>query len=256
MNAIVDTEYVPSDVLQLKGMRTNRKIAVIAGALFIGAMVATLLGSVVTGPLLSAPDSLIILSANGSRVIVGALLTFIAAATSASIAISFYPILKNYNQSLALGAVGFRLIEAVFYSVGALCLLLLFTLSQEVIDGGGQSASYYQTLSNLLLTARDLAGFVLGPLNFCLGALMYYYVFYQSKLIPRWLSIWGFIAIVLLFAAVLLTMFDGEPFSISGRLTLLAFPLALQEIVLGVWLIVKGFNVSAILSQSASTDIN
>jgi hypothetical protein len=227
-------------------MNTNRKFAIIAGELFIIAMVASLLGTAFTGPLLGAPDYLIKISANGSRVVVGALFAFIAAATSASIAISLYPLLKKYNEVLALGAVAFRLIEAVFYIVDVICLLSLLTLSQEFVNAGGQSASYFQTFGHLLLTARDLAGFVFGAIAFCLGALMYYSVFYQSKLIPRWLSVWGLIATVLLLSAVLLTLFDGEPFSISGGLIILALPIAVQEMVLAVWLIVKGFNPSAI----------
>jgi hypothetical protein len=187
---------------------------------------------------------------------VGALLSFIAAAASSSIAISLYPILKKYNNGLALGAVGFRLIEGVFYMAGAICLLLLFTLSQEFVGVGGQGASYFQTLGSLLLTTRDLAGFVFAVFAFCLGALMYYYVFYQSKLVPRWLSVWGLLAIVSLLSAALLTMFGGEPFSISGNLIFLALPIASQELVLAVWLIVKGFSPSIVAAGADKVYMN
>jgi hypothetical protein len=179
----------------------------------------------------------------------GALFSFIAAAISASIAISLYPILKRYNESLALGAVGFRIIEAVFYIVGIFCLLSLFVLSQEFVNTGGQSISYFQTLGSLLLAASDISGFVLGAISFSIGALMYYYVFYRSKLIPRWLSGWGLIGAVLTILASVLTVVDGQPFSISGMLMLLAAPIAVQEMVLAVWLIVKGFNPSVIASE-------
>jgi hypothetical protein len=237
-------------------MNTNRKTAIVAGALFIIATVASLMGSGFTGSVLGASDYLTRISANGNLIMVGALLSFIAAAASSGIAISLYPVLRKYNEGLALGSVGFRLIEAVFYIVGALCLVSLFTVSQEFVSAGGQGASYFQTLSHLLLTLNDLAGFVFGVLAFCVGALMYYFVFYQSKLIPRWLSVWGIIALVLLLAAVLLTLFDGEPFSISGNLVFLALPIALQEMVLAVWLIVKGFNPSAFVSRSDKVDMN
>jgi len=105
-----------------------------------------------------------------------------------------------------------------------------------------------------LLTTRDSAGFIFAVIAFCLGALMYYAVFYRSKLIPRWLSVWGLIAIVLLLSAVFITLFDGDPYSISGTLIWLALPIALQEMVLAVWLIVNGFNPSAIASLSAKTE--
>jgi hypothetical protein len=228
-------------------MNTERKIAIVAGALFIIATAASLIGSAFTGSVLGALDSLAGIPANGNPIMVGALLSFIAAATSAGIAIALYPVLKKYNEGLALGSVGFRLIEAVFYIIALMCPVVLFTLSQ-VVNAEGQTT--FQTVRPVLFIVHDLAGFVFGVFAFCIGALMYYYILYRTNLIPRWLSVWGIVAIVTLFAAALLTMFDGEPFSISGNLIYLALPIALQEMVLAVWLIVKGFNPSAITSVS------
>src|SRR5574337_710551 len=122
-------------------MNTERKIAIVSGILFIVATAASLLGTSFTGSILDAPDYLSRISSNENRVMVGALLPFIAAAASSSIAISLYPLLKKYNEGLALGAVGFRLIEGVFYIVGAVCLLPLFTLSRQFVNAGGQGAS-------------------------------------------------------------------------------------------------------------------
>ena len=229
-------------------MNKNRGTAIIAGALFIIATVSSLLASGLTGSILTAPDYLVRISANGNQILVVALLEFIAAAGSASIAISLYPILRKYNEALALGAIGFRIMEGVFYIVGVLCLLLLLTLSNEFVKAGAPAASYFQTLGTLILAARDRAGFVLGVIAFCLGALMYYYVFYRSKLIPRWLSGWGLIGVVLLLSEALLTMFSGKPFSTSGITILMVIPIAVQEMVLAVWLIVKGFDPYAIAS--------
>jgi hypothetical protein len=225
-------------------MNTDRKIAIIAGVLLIAATAASLLGNGLTGSMLAAPDYLVRVSSSGSRVMVGALLSFLAAAGSVGIAIALYPVLKRYDEGLALGAVGFRLIEAVFYIVGALCLLSLLTVSHQFVRAGDQGAAYFQNVGHLLLTTRDSAGFVFAVIAFCLGALMYYAVFYRTKLVPRWLSVWGLIAIVLLLSAVFITLFDGEPYSISGKLIWLALPIALQEIALAIWLIMKGFNPS------------
>src|SRR5271157_5654155 len=109
-------------------MNTYKKTAIIAGILFIIATAAALLSTPFLGPI-NASNYLISVSANGSQVTAGALLAFIAAAASAGIAISLYPVLRKYHVGLALGAVGFRLIEAVFYIVGVIGLLLLLTLS-------------------------------------------------------------------------------------------------------------------------------
>lgn len=234
-------------------MKTERKTAVIVGVLFIAATTASLLGNALTGSILAAPDYLAGVAANGNQVIIGALLTFLAAAGSAGIALALYPVLKKQNAGLAIGAVGFRLIEGVFYIVDALCLAALVVVSQHAMSASGQNISTLQTIGELLLAIGDLGGFVFAVFAFILGGMMYYVIFYQTKLVPHWLSIWGMIALVLLLAAVLLTLFDGEPYSVSGDLIYLALPIALQEMVLAVWLIVKGFNSSVAASGSAKT---
>jgi hypothetical protein len=235
-------------------MNTNKKTAIIVGVLFITATVASVTGTAFTGSILDAPDYLVKISANENRVIVGALLAFIAAAASASIAIFLYPVLKKYNEGLALGSVGFRLIEGVFYIVAAIGLLSLLTLSQEFVKAGAPDTSYFQTLGALILAVRDSAGFVFGVIAFCLGALMYYYVFYQSKLIPRWLSGWGLVGATLCMVAGVLVMFRLI-IPVSTIHIVLNLPIAVQEMVLAVWLIVKGFNSSAIASLSAKTEL-
>lgn len=226
-------------------MNAMQKTAKVAGVLFILATAAGLAGSGVLGSALDAPDFLSRISIQGNRVLVSALLSFIAACGSAGIAIALYPVLRRFNEGLALGSVGFRLIEAVFYTVGTLCLLSIFALSQETAGVSGDAAIYVEALARLLRTAKDLAGFVLGVMAFCIGGSLYYVVFYRIRLIPRWLSVWGLVALVLLFSAVLITLFDGAPYSVSGSLVFLAFPIALQEMVLAVWLIARGFDPAA-----------
>jgi len=233
-------------------MNTNKKTARIAGVLFIIATVASLLSLPFIAPI-KASNYLIDVSANGNQVIIGALFLFIAAAASAGIAISLYPILKKYNQGLALGAVGFRIIEGMLGIVGVICLLLLTTLSQEFVKAGAPDSSYFQTSGVLIVAGRDWMGNVAGLLAFGLGALMYYYIFFQTKLVPRWLSGWGLIGIILIIVTSMLVMFRVIG-PMSTTQVVLAVPIAVQEMVLAVWLIVKGFNSSAIASLSAKTE--
>ena len=234
-------------------MNLYRKNAIIAGILFLAAIVVPLLSMPFTR-YINAPDYLVNVAANTNQVVTGAIVELIYAFTCTSIAIWLYPVLRKQNESLAIGAVGFRLIEGIFYIVGIVGLLSLVTLSQEFVKAGAPDASYFQSLGALILAAREWAG-VLGSAAFILGALMYYYVFYRSKLIPRWLSAWGLIGVPFWIAAELLRMFGIiEPFSTNA--ILLDLPIAVNEVVLAVWLIVKGFNTSAIDSLSAKTDIN
>ncbi len=227
-------------------MNSNKKIARITGVLFIIATAASLLGSGLTGSIVGAPDYLVQIAANKNLIVLGAILTFVAAAGSAGIAISLYPVLRKHNEGLALGSVGFRLVEGVFYIVSALGLLSLLSLSQEYAGAGPQAVPTFQVLGTLILEVRVWAGFVLGVIAFCLGAAMYYYVMYRSRLIPRWLSVWGLVALALVLSMALLIAFGERISGPSGMQVLLFLPILMQEMVLAVWLIVKGFNSPAI----------
>ncbi|UCF70796.1 MAG: DUF4386 domain-containing protein, partial [candidate division WOR-3 bacterium] len=145
--------------------------------------------------------------------------------------------------------VGFRIVEAVFVFVGTLSLLSLLTLSQAFVRVGVPDVSSFQTIGTLLLAMRHWANNGIVLIAFCLGALLYYCVFYQSKLIPRWLSGWGFLGAALSLAVTLFSLFNPG-FVVSWIHTLLNAPIALQEMVFAVWLIAKGFSSSAIASQS------
>ncbi|OFW56062.1 MAG: hypothetical protein A2133_12450 [Actinobacteria bacterium RBG_16_64_13] len=109
---------------------THLGTARIAGALFIIATAATLLSLAFLGSV-GSPEYLTKIAENEGQVALGVLFRLIAAFASAAIAISLYPVLRRYRQGLALGAVGFRVIEGVFYALGTVSVLLLLTLSQE-----------------------------------------------------------------------------------------------------------------------------
>jgi hypothetical protein len=235
-------------------MNTNRKTAISVGVLFIIASVLGVLGRSFSQPILDAPDYLIKISANENQVIIGGLLSLLAAFASAGIAIGLYPVLKKHHEALALGSVGLRVMEGMLYIVGVVGLLSILTLSQEYVKAGASNASLFQASGTSLLAVRDWAG-KLSIIAFTLGALMYYYVFYQSKLIPRWLSGWGFLGAALSLAAALLAI-SGQIIYFSTVFILLQVPIGVQEMVLAVWLIVKGFNPSAIASLSAKTATN
>jgi len=229
-------------------MDSNRKTAIVVGVLFIIATVASILSLPFLEPM-KATNYLVSVSANGDQVTTGALLLFIGAAAAVGIAISLYPVLRKYNEGLALGAVGFRLIEGVFYIVAVMGLLLLLTLSQEFVKAGAPDSSYFQTLGVLLVAGYRWVGNVGSLLAFSIGALLYYYIFYQTRLVPRWLSGWGLVAIILTMVSGLLVMF-GLIGPMSTGQVVLNLPIAPQEMVLAVWLIVKGFNPSVIASKS------
>jgi hypothetical protein len=225
-------------------MFSDRMTAIIAGVLWIIATAAYSLAVLILSPILTAPDYLISVSANETQVLIAMLLELTDAAAVAGIAIMLFPIIKRHNEALGLGYVGARIIESVTVIVSVIFMLSLINVSQEFISAGASDASYFQALGTLLLAARDWTNLIGINFVFGLGALIIYYLLYQSKLVPRFISVWGLIGATLLFVAGLLMMSGLIP-PLSVVDTVLSIPIAVQEMVLAVWLIVKGFNSSA-----------
>ncbi len=226
-------------------MDSYRKTAIIVGVLFITATVTSILGGSLIASVIDSPDDFLNVSANENQIILGCLLVLVDALSVIFIAILMFPILKKRNEGLALGYVGLRIFEAVIFIVGVISILSLLTLSQEYV-AGALDASYFQALGTLLLGVYDWA-WLLGPLIFfALSTLPFYYLLYKSKLVPQWLSGWGLIGGTLLLVSGLLAMFGLD--TASTILMFLALPIAVNEMVLAVWLIVKGFNTSKVKS--------
>jgi hypothetical protein len=234
-------------------MNADHRIARIVGVLYIIGTVAGVLSVVFAGSILDDPDYLVKVSTNENRIITGALLVLTMGFALAMVPVLMFPILKKQNEVLALGYVVFRgALEAVTYIALIIVWLFLLTVSKEYVKAGTPDASYFQTLGASLLDTGDWISQIMA-IPFCLGALMFYFLLYQTRLIPRWLSGWGLLAAIPYLASVFLAMFAIiEPDSTTQ--TVLMFPLAVQEMVMAVWLIVKGFNSSAIASGLANSE--
>ena len=177
-------------------MESDRKIAIIAGVLFIIYTSVDILSFLFLGPV-TAPNYLVSVSENAGLVGTGALLLLIGGACASGIAISLYPVLKKFNGGLAFGAVGFRISEGVLRFVAVCALLLLITLSQQFVKAGAPDSSYFQTLGILLYAGNRWVSNVGSLLAFSIGCLLYYIIFYRTKLVPRWISVWGLVAAIL-----------------------------------------------------------
>ena len=217
-------------------MSGDRRSAVWIGVLYIIGTVALVLSWIVTAAVLTGPASLAQVAAQPNQVAIGALLVLLAGFALAMIPVVFWPVGKRYNETLAMGYVVFRgALETVIYMVGALGWLLLIPLSTQ--PGAAP-------LAGLVRTADPVIWEQVGVIPFAVGALMFSVLLYQSRLVPRWLSTWGLVGAVLYIVPAL-----GSMFGLS--LGVLMGPLALQEMVMAVWLIAKGFNPTAIAVEPA-----
>jgi len=221
-------------------MNTNKKTAVVVGMLFLIAMVSSLVGGGMIEPALNNPGGLQNLPAHQTQLVSGVLLELVNAIAVVGIAVLLFPILRKYSEVLALGYVSFRIIEVVMQVISDVIPLSLMTASQEYLANGVPEAASFQTNGAVWIAARaQLMSTMLG-LFFSLGAFVLYVVLFQTRLVPRWLSVWGFIGAVLILSLNMMGTF-GISFN-AGMI--LALPIILNEIVLGIWLIVKGFNSS------------
>jgi hypothetical protein len=216
-------------------MRSRGVHATTAGMLFIAATASSLIATALLGSLLKGPGVLATVALHQNRLLAAALFQLLAAFTSAAIAVTLYPVLRQHAAGMALGAVGFRFIEGVFYALSAAGTLILVSLSGQLTAGASAHAP-----ADLVRDLRDAAGTV-GVLAFCTGAMLYYLIFYRSQLIPRWLSVWGLAGTVLCLIAGLLVLFQSIAV-LSSTQVVLSLPIGVQEMVLAVWLIVKGFS--------------
>ena len=239
-------------------MNANRKTAAVVGVLFIIGTVSGVLAGVFNAPIRAGSTYPLNISASETQWIIGTLLVLLMGLSLAMVPVMLYPIFKKHNEVLAFGAVLFRgVFEAVGETLLVISMFLLLTVSEIYGKTGAADASIFQTLGSMIIAAGHWIQMIDG-IVFSVGTLMIFALFYQTRLIPRWLSGWGFIGAVLYFIAEIVSMFSPLHTSpdIGVGIGLLLVPTAIQEMVFAVWIIVKGFNQSAIASRPVKTATN
>jgi len=221
----------------MKRTNSGRRSAVLTGVLLLAGLVTGVFSVV---PVIDGTDYLVKASANENQVLAGAFFQLLMVVAYVGIPIVMYPILSKHNKGLALGSAAFGIIAGVFIMIGVIILLLLLTLSLEFAKAGTMDSSNFQTLGELLREGRNLVNHVATTLAFVLAMFLFTCIFYQTKLVPRWLSVSGLIGSTLSILASLLFMirFIG----LDATYMMLNMPIAFQQLVLAIWLIFKGFN--------------
>ncbi|MDP3467777.1 MAG: DUF4386 domain-containing protein [Daejeonella sp.] len=221
---------------------TSQKDAITTGAFFITATVAAIIGISLYDPILNDSNTLSAASANSNQIELGALFELILAFANIGTGIMLFPFLRRYSESWGLAYACFRLLEVVFILIGIISLLSIVKLSQEY---SGTELAALQSAAKTLKTIHSWS-FILGP-HFMLGinTFIYSYIFYQSGLVPRRLSILGLFAAVLILIAAVQEILGFMP-HFSAQIIPYAFPIAIYEMILAVWLIRKGFNLEMI----------
>jgi hypothetical protein len=187
----------------------------------------------------SISDILVNISKNLTRMRISTLVALINCLAIILLGSMFYIVFMDEYKIIALVALGCFLAEGITLAVSKIGAYSLIPLGQEFVNAGAPESSYYQTLGNFLYYGVDRRGYDIHMLFFCLGAILWYYLLYISNVIPRALSLWGLVAVCLLTIPILLELFERDLFPAAG---ILALPYLPFELVLGIWLIIKGFN--------------
>ena len=231
-------------------MNTFRTTARVVGILYVAGLVIGIGGMVLIQSILGAPDHLSAVSASSMLLAIGALLWLMPAAGDAAHGVLMFPILKQQqSERIAIGYLGFRIVNAVFVAVMVLFILLQIPLASEYIKAAGSDASFLQALSSVFMQGQ-LYAYNFGMAFVGIASLMLCYTLYRAKLVPRILAVWGLVGYAIILCGSVLEVLG------FNLLTIHAIPGGLWEIFIGVWLIAKGFNPSAFASESAQADVN
>ena len=218
-------------------MFTYKTIARIVGVLFIVASVTAIVGGSLMLPL-SEPDFLAATAAAEGQIVSGFLLELVLVISVVAIAAFCYPVLKRQNDGVALGYLGARTVEGILLLAAAVSGLVALSLGRSftTADAG------VEPLADTIVATREWTYLIGSLVMLGVSALILNSLLYRSRLVPAWLSLWGLIAGVLIAGRGLVEMYGIE---LSGLTQgLLAGPIAIQEMVLALWLLVKGFDIS------------
>ena len=219
------------------------------GAMYLAGFVVGIGGSGLIQSILGAPDHLATLPANSMLLAFAAVLWLMAVAWDAAHGVLMFPILKQHSERVAVGYLGFRIMDALFIAIMVLFILIQIPIGSEYLSAGASDASYLQALSAVFMQAQ-LDAYNIAMITLGISGLILCYSFYKSKLVPRLLSVWGLVGYATILCGSVLEVLGFDLLSIH------TIPGGLWEVFIGVWLIAKGFDPSAFVSDSDKTDIN
>jgi hypothetical protein len=223
-------------VKRAAGAISDRRAATLIGVLFIIGTAAGVTSGVIMPSFAAGTDLLAQIAAHRTVTIAGALLILTMGLALSTIPAVFYPVGRRFSEALSMGYVIFRgALEGAIYILSVFIWLVLVVLSAQPAAAAPAAIA--------LQAGLRVIWEQLTAIPFAIGGLMFFSVLYRARLVPRWLSIWGLSGAVLYLAAPLARMAGLD-------LDFLMFPLALQEMVLAVWLIAKGFSPGASASES------
>ena len=232
-------------------LTTNRNTARWVGALFLISYAGVFIGNAISSAVIDKADYLFTAYPDRGQVTAGVVIELFNDIAVVGIAVLLYPLLRRFSEGVALWYVGLRVLEAAFLMMAKVSTLSIIDLSEDFLAGGAVDEALYDGLGTLALASRDAAG-QMGVYAFLVGGVALYYLLLRSELVPRFISIWGLLAIASLATANLFAVPDlTQSFELAMVLYL---PIVANELFLAGWLLVKGFSTKPVDVQSEGRD--
>lgn len=229
-------------------MKPYRTTAIVVGVVYLLGFVVGIGGEILFQSILGAPNYLSTISANSMTVAIGAVLWLMAVIGDAAHGVLMFPLLKPHSERIAVGYLAARIMDALFIAIMVLFILLQIPLGAAYLKAATADVAYLQTLGTLFKHGQHYA-YQMGMSTLGVSGLMLCYTLYKARLLPRWLAGWGLVGYAIIFCGMLSEIM-GSGLGLASSL-----PGGLWEIFVGVWLIVKGFSSSAVVVESAKTEI-
>lgn len=229
-------------------IKITRRHAILIGLLLIVSSVTAVASQLILDPLLQSPNFLGRISEQLTPFTVGILLELIYAITAFSIAAAFYVILKESNQSIAVTYLGFRSIEATLSLGASICFLSLLTLCQFCVGIDIPPGTDFYSLGIILIAMHDWAWFTMLIIFYISGFILNTLLLLKKLVAPS-IAVLGLVGALLGLTGCLLQLF-GVILDKSGLASLFFLPFSIQEIILAIYLIVKGFRYAQHVSNT------
>src|SRR2546429_6032355 len=224
---------------------SQRRAEILIATLFLVTGVVSIFGAFfVLNPILNGSDYLARVFPNSGAVELGSLLWSINNIGIVFIAVFAFGVLRKLDETLAVGYLAARIVEGAIMMLGIAATLLLIPLSQEVLNASAPQNSWFLSIGDVLRQAKFLGLTGLSFPLLGLVGLLFTWMLFRFRLVPRVISVVGLIGYALVFLSGMGNWFGVIDPSVGGNGAFLAIPVAVFEIILlPFWLLFRGFKI-------------
>jgi hypothetical protein len=216
-------------------VNTYRTTATVVGIVWLAGFILAVVGNNLILSIIGAPNHLATVSANSMQVAIGGMLMLICSIAEVVLGVLMFPVLKLHDERIALGYLGWKIVDAVFFVVWVIFLLIQIPLGSEYLKAAAVDTFSLQALSSVSLQASQYA-YQISQIAVVFAGFLLCQAFFKTSMVPRWLAVWGLAGYAVLLCGSMLEILGFNLHLIQ------TIPGGLFELFICIWLIAKGFS--------------